>query len=295
MLLLIIQINLPGQDTCRLLVNEILFDPPKGGADYVELLNRGPAKNLQNYLIAHRDDAGRIASIKKISKNDYLLFTDSFAVLTSDTDWIHRQHYIPANTKICHLTALPSYPDDEGVVVILHARDSTVCDELAYHKSWHFSLVNDPAGVALERISIDELTNDRNNWTSASFSSGYGTPGRMNSQYRASEVNNQIISVSPKLFSPDNDGLDDYLQLRINMNSPGGVANAIIYDISGRRVKYLVKNSVLGTSNVFRWDGQDDRDQRLPPGPYVMMTDIFNLQGQTKKFKNVIVIGKRAH
>ena len=33
-------------------------------------------------------------------------------------------------------------------------------------------------------------------------------------------------------------------------------------------------------------DGHDDRLNKLPIGMYVVLTEIFNLQGKTKKFKN---------
>ena len=44
--------------------------------------------------------------------------------------------------------------------------------------------VKNKKGVALERIDPDAATQDAANWTSASETVGYGTPGYQNSQYK---------------------------------------------------------------------------------------------------------------
>jgi hypothetical protein len=41
-------------------------------------------------------------------------------------------------------------------------------------------------------------------------SGGYGTPGYKNSPYRLAEGVQEEIKVSPDIFSPDNDGTDDF-------------------------------------------------------------------------------------
>ncbi|MCC6692931.1 MAG: hypothetical protein IT253_06005, partial [Chitinophagaceae bacterium] len=43
----------------------------------------------------------------------------------------------------------------------------------------------------------------------------------------------------------------------------------------------------------YRWDGLGEKQQKLSSGIYIIYTEVFNLQGKTKKFKNVIVLAKR--
>jgi hypothetical protein len=283
-----------GQATCGLKINEVMFNPPTAGFDFVELVNHtNEGLNLSHYLIANRDARGKISSVKRISRESLILPPGNYLVLTADSAWLRSYYYIPNTAIVCELSSLPSYNDKEGTVVVLHDYDSTICDELFYQDKWHFSLIDDPTGVSLERVSLEDATQNQYNWASASSSSGYGTPGRRNSQHRSSEIESDILTVQPKVFSPDNDGLDDFVQLTIKLAAPGFVANATIFDVVGRRAKYLLKNVPLGTTNLFRWDGQDDKNKALPPGPYILMTDIFNLEGHTRKFKNVVIIGKR--
>lgn len=276
---------------CKLVINEILFNPPKDGSDYIELYNNGTvALDLSDYLIANRNARGAISSIKRITRELMMLRPREYAVLTSDPEWLREHYVLPASAIVVH-SSLPSYPDDEGTVVLLSQSDSSVCDELTYHESWHFSLINDPTGVALERISTTAPTSVRHNWTSASSSSKYGTPAYVNSQHRLNEPGEHVLSITPSIFSPDNDGVDDFVMLSLRPSVPGYVANTIIYDASGRRVRYLLKNEVIGSNSTFRWDGLGDDNNRLPPGAYICVTEFFNLQGDARKFKNVVVIG----
>jgi hypothetical protein len=280
-----------GQGKCPLLINEILFNPPKDGSDFVELYNASKEPvDLSAYLIANRNSSGNVASVKKLAKNPVMLGASSLAVITEDTTWLRGYYFIPDTVLLLQLSSLPSFPDEEGTAILMSGSDSSICDELKYEEGWHFSLIDDRTGVALERISINESTASRYNWASAASSAGYGTPGRHNSQRRLSDVSSEVLNVSPKLFTPDNDGQDDYMQVSINPGEPGLTANAMIYDVSGRRAKYFLKNENLGTTNIFRWDGYDVANRRLPPGVYILITDVFGMRGQVRKFKNVIVI-----
>jgi hypothetical protein len=54
-----------------------------------------------------------------------------------------------------------------------------------------------------------------------------------------------------------------------------------------------VKNAILGSAGTFAWDGLDGKGQRLPIGQYIIYTELFNLQGKKRQFKNVIVLARR--
>ncbi|MEI9935352.1 MAG: hypothetical protein WDM71_11015 [Ferruginibacter sp.] len=41
------------------------------------------------------------------------------------------------------------------------------------------------------------------------------------------------ITVSPEIFSPDNDGVDDFATINYNFPEPGYVANITIFDCFG--------------------------------------------------------------
>ena len=101
------------------------------------------------------------------------------------------------------------------------------------------------------------------------------------------------IDVTPKVFSPDNDGTDDIATVSYKVGESGYVANVTIFDAGGRIVKYLVRNALLGLSGGWRWDGLDEKNSKLPVGTYIVYTEIFNLQGKQKSFKNTVVLARR--
>ncbi|MBA4166402.1 MAG: lamin tail domain-containing protein [Chitinophagaceae bacterium] len=275
-----------------IVINEVLFNPSKEGYDYIEGYNKSEDTiDLRGLVIANRNAAGDIASEKPVSHDSTHLPPGAYFVITSNEKWLRQHYHIPQSAIICQVSAMPSFPDDEGTVIFLNSQDSII-DELAYNSKWHFSLLTDPSGIALERISYDLPTQNRSNWTSASSSSGYGTPGYKNSQFRDGlDIDDEIVV--PHLFSPDNDGINDIELIQFKMKEPGFVANTTIYDLSGRKVRYLIKNETPGLSAIYKWDGLDEKSQPIPAGIYILVTEMFNLNGTTKRFKNAVTLARK--
>jgi len=187
---------------------------------------------------------------------------------------------------------MPSFSDDEGDVIILNAHGA-ITDELRYSEKWHFKLIDNREGVALERIDYNAASQLQDNWHSAASSVSYGTPGYKNSQYRINDGVQGEVTLSPEIVSPDNDGQDDFATIDYSFPEPGYVANITIFDAKGRPVRYLQRNALCGTKGSFRWDGLGDRSQQLATGIYIIFTEIFNLNGKKKQFKKSIVVARR--
>ncbi|MBL7698858.1 MAG: gliding motility-associated C-terminal domain-containing protein [Chitinophagaceae bacterium] len=274
-----------------IIINEILFNPVKDGFDYVEGYNRSVKTIFLNTLmIANRNSTSDVAGIKTLTKDPIAINPNSYFIVTGNEKWL-RQHYaVPSSAIICQVSSLPSFPDDGGSVIFLRKEDSAIIDEVNYSERWHFRMVKDVQGVALEKINYNFPGQDANNWTSASSASGWGTPGDLNSQFRSSDTTNEQVAVLPKVFTPDNDGVDDFAQVSIATAEQGKIANSLVYDMWGRRVRYLVKNEVLGLNNRFTWDGCDDRSQKLPTGIYIVCTQVFDTKGNNNKFRHCIVL-----
>jgi flagellar hook assembly protein FlgD len=273
-------------------INEILFNPPPAGSDYVEIYNRSnKVIDLKQTYIANRGSNGTISSITQISKENYLFFPQDFMVLTPDVTYV-KATYINQNPDAFILINLPSFNNDKGNTLILNAQGN-ITDELAYSDKWHFKLLDNTEGVALERIDYDASTQSADNWHSAATSAGYGTPTYKNSQYHVNDGAQGEIKLSPEIVSPDNDGQDDFATLEYNFPESGYVANIIIFDAGGRPVRYLQRNALCGTKGNFRWDGLGEKNQPLPIGVYIAYTEIFNLKGKSKQFKIPVVLARR--
>lgn len=280
-------------DSFDVVINEILFNPVSNGVDYVEIFNRtNKVVDLKNLYIANRNASGLISSITQVSTNNYQFFPGDFIVITADAAAVRRDFITLNPDAFAEVSSTPSFNDDKGTAIILNEQGRIV-DELAYSEKWHFKLIDNREGVALERIDPDAPTQNSDNWHSAATSVGYGTPTYKNSQYRIDQDVQGEITVTPEIVSPDNDGMDDFATVSYRFPSSGYVANITIFDANGRPVRYLQRNALCGVQGNFRWDGLGEKFQKLPAGIYIIFTEVFNLNGKKKQFKNAIVLARR--
>ncbi|HTN06016.1 lamin tail domain-containing protein [Agriterribacter sp.] len=279
-------------ETGDIIINEILFNPPADGSDYVELYNRSNhIINAKTLHIAGRNSTGNINSIKQLNSEDLLIFPGDFVVVTDNAAAVKEQYIVKNTGALIAITTMPSYPNASGTVVLLNTLGE-VMDELRYDEKWHFELISNYKGVALERIDYNQPAQDKNNWHSAAASAGYGTPTYQNSQFKANEQLQGKINISPGVFSPDNDGHDDFLTVAYRFPEPGYVCHITVFDTRGRAIRYLVRNGICGTEGYFRWNGLDEKKQQISMGIYVILTEVYNLNGRTKKFKQAVTLAR---
>jgi Lamin Tail Domain/Bacterial Ig-like domain len=279
-------------DSLDMVVNEILFNPKSNGTDYVEFYNRSKKiLNLKNAFIANRNSLGTISSIYQFTTEDYLFFPEDYIVITESADITKRDFVANDPNAIIVLNTLPSFNDDDGNVILLNEQGKVI-DEVKYSAKWHFALISNEEAVSLERINADAAS-VQSNFHSAASTIGYGTPTYKNSQNRIDAELQGDIKITPEIVSPDNDGLDDFATIQYSFPEPGYTANITIFDASGRPARFLERNTLCGTKGYFRWDGLGEKQQKLPVGIYIIYTEVFNLNGKTKKFKNTIVLARR--
>jgi hypothetical protein len=275
-----------------MVVNEILFNPRSNGYDYVEFYNRSKKIfDASKMYVANRNTSNAISSVTALAGTPWLIFPDDYIVSTENSISLQGNYLVKNPDNVLQVSSLPSFPDDNGFVLLLNLQGNVV-DEVDYDHSWNFKLIDNEDGVALERIDPDGTSQDPNNWHSAASSAGYGTPTYKNSQYKQPPGINATIEITPKVFSPDNDGRDDITTVQYKMADPGYAANVTIFDAAGRPVRNLVQNAILGSSGYWNWDGLDDKERKLPVGTYIVYTEIFNLQGKKQKFKNTVVLAR---
>jgi hypothetical protein len=275
-----------------LLFNEVLFNPAPYGFDYVELYNASQKViNLNHVFLAGRDILGTVKDPKRLVEASFLFFPGEYAVLTENTDWVKQNYQIGHPENLIAISAMPSMPDDHGTILIMDEAGMAL-DELSYDHHWHSPLLANEEGVSLERMRPDRPTNSASNWASASWSSGFGTPTDKNSANYADAGNRNLISVDPVLFSPDNDGYQDFCFVKYHL-AQGFTANISIYDMNGRAVKRLANNYTLGEEGDFRWDGLDDAGNPLPIGHYVILVNLFSLQGKMGKYKLLVTLARK--
>jgi len=267
-----------------LVINEILFNPPTNGYDYLEIYNRSDkVLDAQRLYVSSRDPAGALRLPVPISKVPLLVFPGEFEVITENSRWVEQNYLVKQPGQLIELSSLPSMPDDQGDIVLLNEQ-GVIVDELNYDHKWQED------GIALERLDYNKPTPDPGNWTSAASTAGYGTPTYQNSERKTDQQLKGGITIEPRLFSPDHDGYEDFAYINYKLPSTGYVANITLFDASGRPVRWLAKNATLTTTGNFRWDGLDEFQHKLPTGMYIAFTEIYNLNGEVRKFKNTVTL-----
>ncbi len=293
-----------------IVINEVLFNPASGGIDFVELYNNSDKIiDLAQWYIASAildENPDSLVRITPITAR-FSFFPNAHIVLANlggEYSASGRLVGVGGNVIIDQYgscgpvqnnafipVSIPSMSDGEGLVALTDLLQTTVMDKLQYDADWHHAIVDDVNGVSLERIDPDGVTQDRNNWHSASAAVCYATPGYLNSQNYDVTPAEKSVSVDPKALSPDSDGFNDFTNISYRFDEPGYTANITIYDDRGREIRHLVKNELMGSEGVYKWDGANEAGEKASLGIYVIYIEVFKLNGDVEKFKETCVVG----
>jgi hypothetical protein len=266
-------------------INEILYD---GTPEFIELYNRGVnAVNLKELYLSKGKPGDSVA----LSREDRLLLPGAYAAFTTDPLALCTRYNCKQPDNIYKMN-LPALTNKEGTIILL-GQGGAVLDELQYSDDMQFALADNTKGVSLERLDAGIPAQDPHNWHSAASTAGYATPGSVNSQQLQVNALPGELTITPEIFSPDNDGADDVAVIRYELPEPGYVANITIYDAGGRPVRYLQRNILTGSEGRIIWDGLGDSNKVLATGIYIVFTEIFDLKGQIRRWKLPIVLAKR--
>ena len=275
-----------------IIINEILPNPASGGERFVEIYNRSQKiLDLKDILLASVDVVtGKLNKTSCLTITGLLSFPGDYFVLTKDPSDIQARYYSPDKDAFLQLETMPGYQDDNDEVVIARKWDEKIIDDVIYSKDMCFPLLNYTDGVSLERINPMGPSKEKSNWHSASESCGYGTPGYRNSQYREGSQPDGWQTINPLVFSPDNDGKDDFTCLVLHPDRAGYYVSITIFDVQGREVRQLVNNQLLSSVEQITWNGLDDNGQKAAIGRYLFYTEFIHPDGAKKVVKQVVIV-----
>ena len=274
-----------------IVINEILFDPKTDGVDFVEIYNRSnKVIDLKTITLSQYDTVNNVlSSIENISDESYLIFPKDYLVLSEDGSIVKSQYSTTNPKGFLDMSNLPSMNITGGTVCL--ATNAAIIDLLKYYDNMQFALLSITKGVSLERIDFNRPTQDRTNWHSAAQNVGFATPAYKNSQFNDAGEATDSIEITPEIFSPDEDGTNDIVNINYHFGIGGYVANITIYDSKGRLVKHLVRNELLGLKGTYSWDGINDEREKSRIGIYVIFIEVYDLAGNVKQFKKTCVLG----
>jgi hypothetical protein len=277
-------------DSGDVVLNEIFFNPPPEGADYLELINRSEKIiRASDLVLARINDQGEPVDVTPLTTSDRTLLPGELMVLTTDAAWVSSRWKICTPNQLLEISTLPGMYDDAGKIRLL-TKNGRCIDALDYQDDWHFPLLSKVEGISLERIDVHMSTQLSSNWHSAASSVLFGTPGCKNSQAAPNLSMEDVIQCHPKIISPNNDGFDDLLTIRYQFPEPGMVADVQIFDDRGHWIRDLIKSSLCGRTGSWSWNGRLESGSALSRGAYIVFIRVIGLSGKRVEFKRVCYI-----
>ena len=268
-----------------LVINEILFNPRPRGFDFIELYNT-TAKylELKGLKFSNQKDTTQISDPLLMEPYSHIAFSESIENILNE--------YPGTPFDKIHFLKLPALPDDRGVVELISPAGKLL-DKLEYHEGMHLELFTDTQGVSLERVDLSEDSDNPDNWKSASSESGFATPGRLNSQHLEVSFIQNAITVSPRVFDPLAPGGDSFVTISYAFDKPGYIGSISIYNLEGREIKQIMRNAYLAQKGFVTWEGTSQNGLKVPIGYYIILFEIFDLQGKIMRYKEKVVVGTR--
>ena len=97
------------------------------------------------------------------------------------------------------------------------------------------------------------------------------------------------LALSPAIFSPNNDGMNDRLQIDYRLPEPGGKLTISVFDTRGIRIHDICRNEPwMVAQGTLYWDGRTSRGQ-IPIGMYIVYLEYRYHDKMTKAKKTTIL------
>ncbi len=205
-----------GLTKSSVLINEVMYDPLDNQSEWIEFVNvSGKTINLKNWGIAEKST---LDNPEIIIKENFTVEPDEYFVVAKDTSTEEFDNF-KGNLLEAKFGELNSTEDD----IVLYDFRNAVIDSLKYFSDW-----GGGNGFSIERISLDQQTNERTNWLPSIFQNG-STPGTENSIAGFANPEENEIVINEIMFEPDSNN-SEFIEFYNKSDQFVEVANWLIED-----------------------------------------------------------------
>lgn len=268
-----------------IIINELLPEPFVDGSEYIELYNRSEQElSLKDVCISTRKSDGSLNTRYPLEAYPQTLQAGDYLLLTKSIEGVENFYSLPASLNWLECK-LPVLSNTSSTVVLYRGEGEIIIDEVSYSPKWHAPTVKNKKGVALERKDPDKDSQNADNWTSATSSAGFGTPGLENSQYLNGETETDSEEIDDPIYQPTGT-----FQIPYRLNQSGYMARGWIFDLSGRKVALVADNTSLGTQGYLKWNGKGCDGSPVNTGIYIIYLELWHPGGNVIRKKQVLLI-----
>ena len=272
-----------------IIFNEVMFNAPADSEEYLELYNRSEKSiDLKHLSLTTRKSDGSLNKANPVTSNTVILEPGEYVAISRNPNAVCSYFTCRNTALMIEMSSTPLLNNTGSDLVLLSNLDDKIIDEFVYSDKMHDSSVKDKKGVALERINPDKETNDATNWTSATTSSNFGTPGYVNSQHNKNPETNtgkEITVIYPEFHLGNNT-----YEIRYQFDKPGNRCKIILFDSMGRMISQIANNESLGMNGSLYFYGNNGSGKSLRPGVYIVYAEIYSDNGYFKKYKIPVVM-----
>jgi hypothetical protein len=274
-----------------LVINEFLYEPLPGNAEFVELLNTtNRSIDVSGWSIRDEPTASGGSREITIAGRDLLLGPEEFFLIASDST-LFAQH--PSLEEATAGVFVPGSAglglNNNGDSIILCDPSGGSVDNLLYDASWHNPSFLEHRGRSLEKLAPFLPSGDARNWSTCVDPAG-ATPGKPNSLYTPVPPRQSHLSFSPNPFSPDNDGMDDFVVVLYELPVRTDAVSVTVYDSRGRLIRRLLTAEAGTYRGEVVWDGRDDEQGMARVGIYVVVLEAIDEKGGSMVTERGVVV-----
>ncbi len=286
-----ISISVPHKpETGDIVFNEILFDSDSETCEFVEIYNN-TEKHLElgNLVFSVLDENGEYGKTSFLCSSNRVMEPKSYIAFTSDTIKLKKRWNCNIwNVALC---SLPALRNDGGVITLLN-RNTEEIDAAVFTSSIYPKTGKGSKGVSSEKVNPTYTSSNPANWLPATAQKNYGTPGKINSQFKSNSliIEKGKFTLQEDFITPNQDGQNDYATINYSFDNGGYIANIKVYSSDGREVAYPVKRETLASYGSIIWDGKDSDGNYLKPGIYILLIEAHNEKGNSVKQKIAIAV-----
>lgn len=238
-------------------LNEIMYAPPSGQAEWVEIFNRsGMEITLAGWTI---EDAAALPRV--LDTLGRSLGPGQYAIITSNAD------QPPATCLRLKPVGTWSALNNDGDLIVLRDGRRAAADQVRYLSSW-----GGDDGRSLERVNPFLDPSQASSWGEC-VSNYRSTPGAANSVYIDRPAAGAEADVAPNPFSPDGDGHQDRTIIFFSLPWQRSTVTVKIFDRLGRQVAAPAVQREFAREGSLVWDGRDDGGRACPMGIYIVLLE----------------------
>lgn len=267
----------------EVIINEIMFDPQIGGAEYLELFNNtSQSFSLKDLLLAKPSNSLSSAyTFYSCAENDEILAPHGYALLSKDADAVCTMNECGDGVKVS-LSKFPAL-NNEGGYLFLFNKDTLLLDSVFFDKKMHTVLSSKTKGVSLERSCESNQFYSSSSASPCALNSICGERDNSDEKEEYVKMNNSVITFG-----------SEQVQIEYVLPFENAYLIAVVYDKDGREIKKLSSEEKVDSIGEILWDGTDNNGNNVKPSPYMIFVNFYTTErkgGIRKRF--LCTIGAR--